>query len=155
MRILLQRVNRASVSVEGETVGSIGKGLLILAGVAIGDTDEDVNYLADKAVNTRIFPDSEDKFNLSLLDVSGECLVVSQFTLLADTRRGRRPSFSQAAPPEVAERLFELFVARVRDAGIRVATGRFQQKMLLDIHNDGPVTIMINSRERFLPRRAG
>ncbi len=148
MRALLQRVRRASVTVNDEVVGKIGQGLVLLLGVTKGDTEKDVDFLADKIVNLRIFSDEAGKFNRSLLDVGGEALIVSQFTLLADTRKGRRPSFIDAAPPEEAEKLFELFVERVRAMGVGVATGRFQQKMLVEIHNDGPVTIFLDSRDK-------
>ena len=148
MRALLQRVRRASVTVNDEVVGKIGQGLVLLLGVTKGDTEKDVDFLADKIVNLRIFSDEAGKFNRSLLDVGGEALIVSQFTLLADTRKGRRPSFIDAAPPEEAEKLFEFFVERVRAMGVGVATGRFQQKMLVEIHNDGPVTIFLDSRDK-------
>jgi len=147
VKALLQRVTGASVSVEGEVVGSIGRGLVVLVGVVGGDSDKDIQYLARKIVNLRIFADKEEKFNLSALDIKGELLLVSQFTLLADTRKGRRPSFTGAAPPPQAEALFQQFVDAVRASGLRVATGRFQQYMQLEIHNDGPVTIMLDSRE--------
>ncbi len=149
MKVLLQRVVGASVSVAGEVVGSIGQGLVIFVGVASGDTERDVQYLAQKTVNLRIFSDETGKFNLSALDIRGELLVVSQFTLLADTRKGRRPSFVEAAPPAQAEALFERFVEEVRASGLKVETGRFQQYMQVEIHNDGPVTILLDSREKF------
>lgn len=148
MKALLQRVTGASVKVSGEVVGKIGQGLVVFAGIAQGDTEKDIDYLADKIVNLRIFSDEASKFNLSALEVRGEILVVSQFTLLADTRKGRRPSFTQAAPPEQAETLFDLFVDRVRASGLKVETGRFQQHMLVEIHNDGPVTIALDSKEK-------
>ena len=147
MKALLQRVTHASVSIGGEVVGKIGAGLVVLVGVAAGDTENDARLLAQKTVNLRIFADPSGKFNLSALDVKGELLLVSQFTLLADTRKGRRPSFTGAAPPELAEKLFEHFVAECRTTGLKVETGRFQQHMLVEIHNDGPVTIMLDSRE--------
>ncbi len=149
MKALLQRVTGASVSVAGETVGRIGRGLVVLVGVANGDTEKDVQYLAQKTVNLRIFPDEAGRFNLSALDIKGELLVVSQFTLLADTRKGRRPSFVEAAPPAQAEGLFEQFAAQARASGLKVETGRFQQYMQVEIHNDGPVTILLDSREKF------
>ena len=149
MKALLQRVTRASVSVAGEVVGGIGQGLVIFVGVASGDTEKDVNYLVPKIVNLRIFADDEGRFNLSALDIKGELLVVSQFTLLADTRKGRRPSFVEAAPPVQAEELFERFVEQARATGLKVETGRFQQYMQVEIHNDGPVTILLDSREKF------
>ena len=147
MRALLQRVTGAKVSVAGEVVGSIGQGLVILVGVASGDEEKDAQYLIQKAVNLRIFSDEESKFNLSALDIKGELLVVSQFTLLADTRKGRRPSFTDAAPPARAKELFEQFVEQACATGLKVATGRFQQYMQVEIHNDGPVTILLDSRE--------
>ena len=146
MKALLQRVTGASVGVAGEVVGRIGPGLVVLVGVAQGDTAKDAQFLAQKTVNLRIFTDEVGKFNLSALDIKGELLVVSQFTLMADTRKGRRPSFVEAAPPEMAEELFEQFVAQVRASGLKVETGRFQQYMQVEIHNDGPVTIMLDSR---------
>ena len=149
MKALLQRVSEASVSVGGEVVGRIGRGLVVLVGIASGDTGKDVEYLVPKIVNLRIFPDDEGRFNLSAVDVNGELLVVSQFTLLADTRKGRRPSFVEAAPPAEAEELFERFVEQARATGLKVATGRFQQYMQVEIHNDGPVTILLDSREKF------
>jgi len=149
VKALLQRVNRASVSVSGEVVGSIGRGLVVLLGVSQGDTERDAQYLADKTVNLRIFSDSESKFNLSALDVGGEILAVSQFTLIADTKKGRRPSFTEAAPPDQAEALFEQFLSFLRSSGLKVESGRFQQHMLVEIHNDGPVTVMLDSREKY------
>ena len=145
----MQRVIKASVSVEGELVGKIGRGLVVFVGVARGDTERDASYLADKVANLRVFADEAGKFNLSALQTGGEILVVSQFTLLADTRKGRRPSFERAAPPEQAEALMDFFIARVRDMGLKVETGRFQQHMLVEIHNDGPVTVMVDSGEKF------
>ncbi len=149
MKALLQRVTRASVSVDGEVVGRIGQGLVIFVGVASGDTEKDAQYLAQKTANLRIFPDEEGRFNLSALDIKGELLVVSQFTLLADTRKGRRPSFIEAAPPVQAEEIFERFVEQARATGLRVETGRFQQYMQVEIHNDGPVTILLDSKGKF------
>ena len=145
MKALLQRVTRASVSVDDNIVGSINRGLVILVGVARGDSAKEVLYLAQKIAGLRIFPDKEGKFNLSALDIKGELLVISQFTLLADTRKGRRPSFTEAAPPEEAETLFNQFVDQLRTTDLKVETGRFQQHMQVEIINDGPVTIMINS----------
>jgi D-tyrosyl-tRNA(Tyr) deacylase len=124
---------------------------VVLVGVANGDTEKDARYLAQKTVEMRIFADEAGKFNLSALDIKGELLVVSQFTLLADTRKGRRPSFVDAAPPAQAEALFEQFVAAARASGLKVETGRFQQYMMVEIHNDGPVTILLDSREKFAP----
>ena len=147
MKALLQRVTRASVSVGGEVVGRIGRGLVVFVGVASGDTDKDAQYLAQRTVNLRIFADEEGRFNLSALDIKGELLVVSQFTLLADTRKGRRPSFIEAAPPPQAEAIFERFVEEARVTGLMVETGRFQQYMQVEIHNDGPVTILLDSKK--------
>lgn len=149
MKVLLQRVTGASVSVAGEVVGRVGRGLVIFVGVAGGDTEKEAQYLAQKTVGLRIFPDAEGRFNLSALDIKGELLVVSQFTLMADTRKGRRPSFVEAAPPAQAEALFEQFVKEARASGLKVETGRFQQHMQVEIHNDGPVTILLDSREKF------
>lgn len=152
MKALLQRVSRASVSVGGEVVGRIGRGLVVFVGVADGDTGEDVRYLVQKVVDLRIFTDEDGKFNLSAMDIRGELLLISQFTLLASTRKGRRPSFTDAAPPDHAEELFQQYVEQSSATGLRVATGRFQQSMQVEIHNDGPVTIMLDSRDRHLPR---
>lgn len=146
MKALLQRVSRASVVVGGEVIGEIGAGLLILLGVAQGDSEADARYLANRVANLRIFSDSAGRFNLSLLDVLGQALVVSQFTLLADTRKGRRPSFTAAAPPDVAEPLVEHFVGLLRQGGIDVATGQFGAHMMVELVNDGPVTIMLESK---------
>ncbi len=148
MKALLQRVTSASVTIDGEVVGSIGRGLVVFVGVAEGDELKDADYLVQKLVNLRIFADKEEKFNLSALDIKAELLLVSQFTLLADTRKGRRPSFTEAAPPQRAEELFEHFVSETKGSGLRVQTGRFQQYMQVEIHNDGPVTIMLDSRDR-------
>jgi D-aminoacyl-tRNA deacylase len=148
MKALIQRVTGASVSISGEEVGRIGSGLVVLVGVAEGDTEKDVAYLVRKTVGLRIFADEAGKFNLSALDVKGELLLVSQFTLLADTKKGKRPSFIGAAPPEIAENLFNEFVRQASISGLKVATGRFQQHMQVEIHNDGPVTVMLDSREK-------
>jgi D-tyrosyl-tRNA(Tyr) deacylase len=149
VKALLQRVIRASVGVADEEVGRIGSGLVVFLGVADGDTEKDAQYLVQKIINLRIFADEEQKFNLSALDVGGELLMVSQFTLLADTRKGRRPSFEGAARPEKAEALFNYAVRLAVESGLKVATGRFQQHMQVAILNDGPVTIMLDSREKF------
>ena len=149
MKVLLQRVTEASVSVAGEMVGKISQGLVVFVGVANGDTEKDAQYLAQKTASLRIFPDGAGKFNLSAIDVKGELLVVSQFTLLADTKKGRRPSFVEAAPPTQAESLFERFVKEARTTGLKVEAGRFQQYMQVEIHNDGPVTILLDSRDKF------
>jgi D-aminoacyl-tRNA deacylase len=154
VRIVLQRVTRASVTVDGETVGSIQSGLLLLVGVADGDTEDDARRLAQKCAEMRIFSDDAGRFNLSLLDAGGEALVVSQFTLLADTRRGRRPSFEAAAPPDIAEPIVEAFATAMRQAGVHVATGRFGAKMDVELVNDGPVTIVVDSAELERPRRS-
>ena len=151
MKALLQRVTQASVSVSGEIVGNIGPGLVVLVGVANGDILKDVQYLAQKTAGLRIFTDSEGKFNFSALDIKGELLVISQFTLLADARKGRRPSFTDAASPDLAEDLFNRFVEEVRSTGLKVETGRFQTHMLVEIHNDGPVTILLDSRDKISP----
>ncbi|MGB3129494.1 MAG: D-aminoacyl-tRNA deacylase [Dehalococcoidia bacterium] len=152
MRTLSQRVSQASVSVEGQVIAAIKQGFVVFVGVGRGDSDVDARYLAEKIANLRVFADESGKFNLSILDIGGEVLVVSQFTLFASTRKGRRPSFSDAAPPEEAEPLMDTFVQFLRTAGLRVDTGRFQQYMLVEIHNDGPVTIFIDSEERLKPR---
>ena len=149
MKALLQRVTRASVSIGNEEVGKIGQGLVVFLGVASGDTEKDAQYMAQKIVNLRIFADEEGKFNLSALDINAELLLVSQFTLLADTKKGRRPSFTEAAAPVQAEELFDYFVEQTRATGLKVATGRFQAYMQVEIHNDGPVTIMLDSSEKF------
>ncbi len=149
MKALVQRVSQASVSVAGEEVGRIGRGLVVFIGVAGGDTEKDAQYLMQKIINLRIFSDAEEKFNLSALDINGELLLVSQFTLLADTRKGRRPSFIEAAPPAQAEALFNYCVGLAQNSGLKVATGRFQQHMQVEIHNDGPVTVMLDSRDKF------
>lgn len=134
--------------VSGQAVGNISRGLVILLGVATGDTEKDAEYLAQKTAGLRIFPDQEGKFNLSVQDIQGELLIISQFTLLADTRKGRRPAFTDAAPPDEAERLYNYYVNLMRNTGLKVETGQFQQHMLVEIINDGPVTIMLDSREK-------
>jgi D-tyrosyl-tRNA(Tyr) deacylase len=146
VKALLQRVTSASVSVGGELVGRIGRGLVVLVGVANGDSEKDARYLAQRLVNLRLFSDEEGRFNLSALEIGGELLLVSQFTLLADTRKGRCPSFSDAALPAQAEELFQRFVEEAKATGLKVETGRFQQYMQVEIHNDGPVTIMLESK---------
>ncbi len=149
MRAIVQRVTRASVSVDGETVGEIGNGLVVLLGVALDDTRADADYLAPKIASLRIFDDREGKMNLSLKEIGGGLLVVSQFTLYGDVRRGLRPSWSDAAPPEVAEPLYEYFVECSRKLIARVATGSFRKMMQVELVNDGPVTIMLDSRKLF------
>jgi len=154
MKVVIQRVTEASVKVDGQVIGKIGKGLVVLVGIAQGDTTDDVNYLVEKTVNLRIFSDAEGNFNLSALDIRGELLLVSQFTLLASTRKGRRPGFTDAALPEQAESLFNQFVLQAQASGLKVETGRFQAYMDVEIHNDGPVTIIIDSRERLESRHS-
>jgi D-tyrosyl-tRNA(Tyr) deacylase len=149
MRAVVQRVSEASVTVDGERIGEIGAGLLVLVGVAEGDTETDAAYVAEKVVNLRIFEDDAGKMNRSLLDVGGELLAVSQFTLLGDARKGRRPSFIDAAPPDVGNRLYEAFCVAVRETGVRVATGKFQAMMDVALVNQGPVTILIDSKKTF------
>lgn len=149
MKAVLQRVSRAGVIVAGEVVGRIGRGILVLLGVETGDTDEDARQLADKAIALRIFDDAEGKMNLSLEEIGGAVLVVSQFTLLGDCRKGRRPSFIGAAPPELAEKLYNTFIGAVGSRGIQVATGRFRAMMDVELVNDGPVTLLLDSRKRF------
>lgn len=150
----LQRVSQAEVRVESETVGRIDRGLLVLLGVAEDDTVDDADLLADKIINLRIFEDDQGKMNLAVGEVGGGILAVSQFTLLADCRKGRRPSFTSAAPPERAEELYQRFVRRVQQQGVPVATGRFRQHMHVELINDGPVTILLDSRRLAGPRRA-
>lgn len=145
MRACIQRVSRAQVTVAGEVCGRIGRGMLVLLGVAAGDNDEDARKLAQKIGGLRIFEDEQEKMNLSLGEAGGAMLVVSQFTLLGDCRKGRRPSFTDAAPPEAAERLYQVFVAAVREQGIEVATGRFRAHMEVELINDGPVTLIVDS----------
>ena len=149
MRAVIQRVSEASVEVSDEVVGEIGTGLLVLLAVAADDTRDDANYLADKIINLRIFADQEDKMNRSLLDTGGAVLAVSQFTLYGDVRRGRRPSYTDAAEPAKANDLYEYFVERVRSLGVSIETGVFQAKMKVHLVNDGPVTILLDSRKLF------
>ncbi|MCS7282169.1 MAG: D-aminoacyl-tRNA deacylase [Anaerolineae bacterium] len=143
MRIVVQRVRQARVSVNGETVAAIGPGVVVLVGVTHSDTPEEARWLAQKVAGLRIFEDAEGKMNLGLLDVGGEALVVSQFTLYGDARKGRRPSFTEAAPPEIAEPLVQRFAEELAAAGVPVQTGIFGAHMLVEIHNDGPVTILL------------
>ncbi|MHB0912363.1 MAG: D-aminoacyl-tRNA deacylase [Armatimonadota bacterium] len=145
MRAVIQRVTGASVNVEGRVVGKIGMGLVVLLGVGAGDGERQAEWLAEKTANLRIFEDVEGKMNLSLPDVGGEALVVSQFTLYGDARKGRRPSFTEAAPPEDADRLYERYVEILRSLGVSVQTGVFRAKMLVEINNDGPVTILLDT----------
>lgn len=149
MRAVVQRVLRGKVSVSNEVVGEIGPGLVVLIGVGDGDSEADAEYLAEKTANLRIFADTEGKLNLSLRDLNLPALVVSQFTLYGDCRKGRRPSFSQAAPPEIGARLYEAFCGALEQYGIQVAQGRFQSHMVVEIINDGPVTILLDSKRLF------
>jgi D-tyrosyl-tRNA(Tyr) deacylase len=149
MRAVLQRVTQASVKVEEEVVGRVGLGILVLLGIARDDTPEDGRYLVSKITSLRIFDDAQGHLNLSLLEAGGELLVVSQFTLYGDARRGRRPSWSEAAPPEIAEPLYNLFVAEARQLVGKVSTGSFRQMMQVELVNDGPVTILLDSRKLF------
>ncbi len=149
MRCVVQKVKRASVTVEGELTGAIEAGYMVLVGAEEGDTEADATYCAEKISGLRVFEDADDKMNLSLSDVGGSALLVSQFTLLGDARHGRRPSFIRAARPEVAEPLFELVVKKVAERGIHVETGRFRTHMEVSLINDGPVTILLDSRKGF------
>jgi D-aminoacyl-tRNA deacylase len=149
MRACVQRVSQAQVSVAGEVVGRIQRGLLVLLGVAAGDADDDARQLAQKVAELRIFSDEAGKMNRSLAEAGGAMLVISQFTLLGDCRKGRRPSFIDAAPPEEADRLYQLFVGAVRELGITVETGRFREHMDVMLVNDGPVTLLLDSRKLF------
>ena len=149
MRAVVQRVSSASVKVDGEEIGRIGTGLLVLLGVHGEDSDEDVRWLAEKIINLRVFEDEGGRMNRSLLDTGGEILVVSQFTLYGDCRKGRRPSWSKAAPPERARILYERFCEQVRSTGVTVATGRFQAMMQVSLINDGPVTLLLDSNKTF------
>lgn len=149
MRCILQRVTRASVSVNGEVVGRIGSGLVALVGVAKDDGPADIEYIASKIGDLRVFGDEQGRMNRALLDAGGSVLLISQFTLLGDARKGRRPGFDQAAPPEAARRDYEAVAARLRAKGIEVATGVFQADMQVELVNDGPVTILLDSRRQF------
>lgn len=149
MRAVIQRVSKAKVTVEQEITGKIGKGILVLLGVAVDDTEKDALYLVEKILNLRIFEDTKDKMNLSLLDIAGELLVVPQFTLYGDARNGRRPSFIAAAPPEKADALYEFFLTEARKQITKVETGKFQAMMDVEIVNAGPVTILLDSRKNF------
>ncbi len=145
MRAVIQRVSSARVEVNGEVTGSISRGLLVLLGVGQGDTEKQAAWLADKLAGLRIFEDGAGKMNLSVQEIGGSMLVVSQFTLLADCRKGRRPSFSEAAPPHIAERLYQEFVRKLREGGVPVETGVFQAKMQVHLVNDGPVTVVLEA----------
>ncbi|MDM7321485.1 MAG: D-tyrosyl-tRNA(Tyr) deacylase [Fervidobacterium sp.] len=149
MRAVVQRVTKASVSVDNEVVGKISNGIVILLGVGKDDTEEDAKYLAEKIVNLRIFDDEDGKMNLSLLDVKGQALIISQFTLYGDCRRGRRPSYSDSAPPDLAKALYEKFIELVKNYDVHVETGIFAAHMLVEIHNDGPVTLLLDSKKVF------
>jgi D-aminoacyl-tRNA deacylase len=149
VRAVVQRVAEASCRVGGEVVGAIGPGLVVLLGVGGGDTEKDAEYLADKVLNLRVFPDEESQMNRSVQDVSGGLLVVPQFTLLGDVRKGRRPSYADAAPPEEADRLYRHFVSRLRPSGLALATGVFRAMMDVALVNQGPVTILLDSRKLF------
>ena len=154
MRALIQRVTKASVSVDDEVLGRIGPGLCVFVGIGRSDEQREIDYTVSKTVNLRVFADDSGRFNLSALDVGADLLVVSQFTLYGDTRRGRRPSFSDAAPPDVARHVFDDVLCAFRGTGLRVETGRFQEYMTVTIHNDGPVTIMLDSDDLQRPRRS-
>ena len=149
MRAVLQRVTRAKVTVAGEIVGQIGPGLLVLVGVEQDDTEQDARALAERTISLRIFEDPDGKMNLSVRDINGSVLVVSQFTLLGDCRKGRRPSFIDAAPPERADELYKLYVAAIAAENISTATGKFRAMMEVELVNDGPVTLLLDSRKRF------
>ena len=149
MRAVVQRVSRSKVTVEREVTGEIGVGLMVLLGVGEEDTPDDVRYLAEKIVELRIFPDDEGKMNRSLKEIGGKMLVVSQFTLFGDCRKGRRPSFIKAARPDQAESLYRIFVVEVQGHGIETATGRFQTHMNVELVNDGPITLLVDSRKEF------
>lgn len=149
MRAVVQRVSRAKVTVNGEITGEIGPGLLVLLGVGQQDTEADASYLAEKISGLRIFEDDRGKMNVSVQDAEGDVLAVSQFTLYGDVRRGKRPSFDAAAPPEKARQLYEFFVEQIRAAGLRCETGRFQEMMRVELANEGPVTILLDSAKEF------
>lgn len=149
MRAVVQRVNSASVTVNGERISSIGKGLVVFVGIKSGDKDSDAVYIADKVANLRIFEDENGKMNLSPIDIKGDVLAVSQFTLYGDVRAGRRPDFTQAAKPDEAKILYETFITKLKGFGLKVGTGKFKEMMKIDLENDGPVTIMLDSEKAF------
>ena len=153
MRALVQRVSEASVSTEGQLLGRIGPGLVVFVGICRDDVEQDADYLVTKTLNLRVFGDEDGRFDLSAGDVGADLLVISQFTLYADTRKGRRPSFTNAAAPDQAQPLFQLALGKFRDSGLRVETGQFQAHMLVSIRNDGPVTILLDSADRHRPRK--
>ena len=153
MRALIQRVTQASVSVNGAEIGRTDQGLVVLLGISTEDGEEDAKYVVERVLNLRIFADDANRFNRSALDIGAELLVVSQFTLYADTRKGRRPDFTRAAPPDQAETLYARTAELFAESGLRVQAGRFREHMLVDIKNDGPVTLMIDSADRFRSRR--
>ena len=146
MKAVIQRVKKSSVSVDGKTIGKIDKGLMILLGIAKDDSEEDAMYLSEKIPNLRIFEDTEGKMNLSLVETGGDILVISQFTLIGDTRKGRRPSYAGAARPELANRLYEYFISLLKLKGIKTESGQFQAKMDVSLINDGPVTLIVESK---------
>jgi D-tyrosyl-tRNA(Tyr) deacylase len=149
MRAVVQRVSRAKVAIDGKVTGEIARGLLVLLGVGAGDTRADADYLADKVIGLRVFEDAEGKMNLSVADVEGAILAVSQFTLYGDVRRGKRPSFDTAAPPQPARELYEYFVEKICSMGLKCETGRFQEMMQVELVNEGPVTILLDSAKAF------
>ncbi len=149
MRAVVQRTDAAAVTVDGKTVGAAGRGLTVFLGVGGGDGEAAARYLAEKVINLRIFPDGQGKMNLSLLDIGGELLVVSQFTLYGDCRKGRRPGFDAAASPDVAQELYEKFIAFCRAAGVKTASGQFQAEMIVKLENHGPVTMLLDSDRLF------
>jgi len=148
MKALVQRVTRALVSINDEMIGEIGTGLVVFIGIAGDDSKDDARYLVNKIVNLRIFANEASEFAVSALEIEGEILIVSQFTLLADSRKGRRPSFTQAVHPDKARELYKFFVEQVRSTGLKVETGIFQEHMLVEIHNDGPVTLLLESKNK-------
>lgn len=149
MRAVVQRVTRGKVTVGDEITGEIQKGFVVLLGIGVDDTEKDIEYLADKIINLRVFEDDNGKMNISLLDTKGELLVVSQFTLYGDCRKGKRPGYDKAARPEIARQLYEKFVIKCREYGAKVETGRFQAMMNVEIYNDGPVTLLLDSKREF------
>ncbi len=148
MRAVVQRVTKGSVYVEGSKSGDIGKGLVVLLGVTHDDTEKDVSYMAEKIMNLRIFEDSDGKMNISLLDIKGDILIVSQFTLYGNCKKGNRPSYDKAARPEQAEKLYDAFVEACKGYGVKVKTGVFKAMMMVEIHNDGPVTLIVESKQK-------